>query len=311
MLRNKQLTHFNSHIQSFEVARAVTFGVVLSVLIVLANFGLQQLYSTLTSNTPARSALASSATKPPQNSRQVLPAPAPSAQTQPDKPSSQELQAVLDKWQQDYKDADFGVVVQESASGGRSASLQPDVVFEGASLYKLYLADYVYSKVAQGSFSLSDTFGTSWTLGSCLKIMIEVSDNACAEAVGSAVGWKNFHNYVRSSGFSNTVMSPYNQTTAADMAKYLKKLYEGSLIDPAYANDLLSYMRKQMYRSAIPAGVSGVAVANKVGFKENIWHDAAIVYHPKGDYVLVVLSQGSGTAPIKDLSSRISDFMNR
>ncbi len=227
------------------------------------------------------------------------------------KPSSDDLQALLNIWQADYKGATFGVVVKELGGTSRSASLKSDTAFDAASLYKLYLAYYLYNKIDKGVYSLSSTVGSSQSLGTCLKLMITVSDNNCGESIGYAIGWRTLQNFAHAAGFSETTLSGYNTTTASDVAKYLEKLEKGELIRSDFRDRLLGYMRAQIYRAAIPAGVPGVEVADKVGFLTYAWNDAAIVYHPKGTYVLVVLSKNAGTAPIKDLSKRISDFMNQ
>jgi len=229
----------------------------------------------------------------------------------PTGPSSEDLQTLLNKWQQDYPASNVGVVIKELSGSKSSASLNADTRFEAASLYKLYLADYLYANVDKGIYSLSGSIGTSTNLQTCIKLMITISDNNCGESIGYGIGWLTLHRFVRASGFSSTTMINHNQTTAVDMASYLEKLENGQLLSAAFRDDLLSYMKGQIYRSAIPAGVPDISVADKVGFKDNVWNDAAIVYHPKGTYILVVLSSGLGSSAIKDLSSRASSLMSQ
>ena len=54
----------------------------------------------------------------------------------------------------------------------------------------------------------------------------------------------------------------------------------------------------------MPAGASG-SVADKVGFLNGLLHDAAIVYSPKGDYALTVMSDGSSWANIAEITRKI------
>ena len=63
-------------------------------------------------------------------------------------------------------------------------------------------------------------------------------------------------------------------------------------------------MKRNVYRQGIPAGASGT-VADKVGFLNGLLHDAAIVYSPKGTYVLVILTNGSSWANIAELTKKI------
>lgn len=290
------------------VIRDVGLAVIISSSVVAANLGVQRYKSGIRVKEPAAAAQTTTPIKAPQQSAPAAPV---ALSTTPAKPSSADLQAMLDKWQQDYKSAKFGVVIKELDGDKRSASLQADTTFEAASLYKLYLSDYLYTKIAQGRYSLASSLGAGRSLGSCIELMITISDNNCGESIGYNIGWYTLHNFVRNAGFSHTSMVGYNRTSASDVASYLEQLYNGSLLNPSASSDFLSYMKHQIYRTAIPAGVPGVAVADKVGFNFNNWHDAAIVYHPKGNYILAVLSAGSGTGPIRDLSSRINDFMNQ
>ena len=53
-------------------------------------------------------------------------------------------------------------------------------------------------------------------------------------------------------------------------------------------------MKRQQYRSGIPAGIGGNGtVADKVGFRDSYLHDAGIVYSGKGDYAFVIMTSGS------------------
>ena len=65
-------------------------------------------------------------------------------------------------------------------------------------------------------------------------------------------------------------------------------------------------MKRQVYRKGLPAGV-GVPVADKVGFLEGYLHDSAIVYSPKGVYILVIYSNGSSWGAIADAAKKIHE----
>src|SRR3989344_62988 len=245
------------------------------------------------------------------DSNSALPTPAPLEEIAT-KPDSSDLQVVLDRWQGDYPAAKFGVVVSELTGPKRKSNLSPITQFRAASIYKLYIADYIYDQVSNGNISLSSTLGMYRSVGDCIKPMIVVSDNACGESLGGAIGWTRLNNYVHSAGFVDTNLVPVNVTTAADVAKYLEQLYDGTLISNAeLSKQLLSHMSVQKFRSAIPAGVPGVPVADKVGYIPGVWNDGAIVYGPKSTYVLVVLSQNSRSSAIKDLSTRVADILNQ
>ncbi len=286
---------------NIEILRSMLMGMIVSGLVV-ASVNVAKLY-----HAPALTLQ--------QNDTATAPTPSPAVNAvvpkpKPTKPSSRDLQKLLNSWQADYPHASFGVVVKELGGSKRSASINPDKEFFAASLYKLYEADYLYSKISNGAFNLSSVVGSSHSLGTCLQLMIVVSDNACPEAIGYELGWSNLQSFVSSQGFNETSMAPI-ATSANDTADFLTRLAQGSLLSSSFSDDLITNMSHQIFRSGIPAGSSGIKVADKVGFNYGYWHDAAIVYHPKGRYVLVVLTKDTGPSAIADLAARINKFMNR
>lgn len=225
-------------------------------------------------------------------------------------PTSLDLQKVLDKWRKDYPAGTVSVYVKEIDGSNLSASINSHEQYEAASLYKLFLSQYLYSKIQAGTLSRGDYFGSSRTVGTCLEVMITVSDNECGESIGGYVGWGTLHSFVGSQDFSETSMVNYNRTTAYDIAKFLEKLESGRLVSANHKSELIANMKNQTFDQAIPAGVPNLSVANKTGNKASYWHDGAIVYHPKGTYVLAVMTNGSSTSAISELSKRIASFMN-
>lgn len=224
--------------------------------------------------------------------------------------SNRGLQILIQDWQSDTG-LSTGVVVRELTGKRRSANLNGSQSFLSASIAKLYLTHYLYNGIEKGSWSSGSKFGTSSTVGSCIQAMIVVSNNECFHAIGANRGWSNVTNFAWSKGFSSTNPNPSVYTTTAnDTASYMQQLYNGSLVGNTHRPQLLGYMRSQIYRSAIPAGSRG-AVADKPGFWGGYWHDAAIVYHPKTTYVLVVMTSGGSPSQIADLSARISNYMNK
>jgi len=197
-----------------------------------------------------------------------------------------------------------------SLDGAISGSANADSRFTSASIYKMYLADIVYNKVSRGELTLGDPINGT-TIQGCIEVMIVRSDNPCAVALGSLVGWGANDGFLRGQGFNSTAFVSGGQlTTARDTANLLSKLMAGSLIAGDYKNQLLGYMNRNIYRAGIPAGSNG-SVADKVGFMDGLFHDAAVVNHPKGTYILVIMSKGSSFGNIADLARKISNVMDQ
>jgi len=200
----------------------------------------------------------------------------------------------------------FGVSFSELSGAGRSAAHNQDRIFTTASTYKLFVAFSTLKLIDSGKYKWTDKIVDGRDLNTCFDDMIVKSDNACAEALLEKVGREKLDNDLRSIGLTrSTFRAKSNQTTAAELASFLTKMQDGDLpIKTSSRDRLLSAMKRQQYRQGIPAGASGTA-ADKVGFLNGLLHDAAIVYSPKGTYVLVVLSDGSSWANIADITKKI------
>jgi beta-lactamase class A len=194
-------------------------------------------------------------------------------------------------------------------TGDRDASVNGNKQFTSASTYKLFVAYAVFKEIEAGNMSWSDTINGK-TVSKCFEDMIVVSDNNCAKAFGESIGWNVIDTMMDGLGLTNTQVQGGNHlTTANDLARFLYKLETGSLLSSADRTKLIDLMKRQIYRSGIPAG-TGVTTADKVGFLDALLHDAAIVYGPK-PYVLVVLSDGSSWSQVADAAKQIQAFMGQ
>lgn len=175
--------------------------------------------------------------------------------------------------------------------GGASVNVNGNKQFEAASTYKLYVAYSVLRAVENGQMSWSDTVAGR-SAEKCLEDMIVVSDNDCPVAFKTKLGgWSVVENQAHAIGVSSrtSLTGPTLLTTANDLSFFLYRLQSGSLLNSSSTDRLLGLMKRQKYRDGIPAG-TGLPVADKVGFVDNVIHDAGIVYSPKGTYVLVVMT---------------------
>jgi beta-lactamase class A len=224
--------------------------------------------------------------------------------------SSKGLQALLDYW--DANNGGTWGIVLKTTDGSISANLNPNRQFISASVYKIYVAYVVYTKTDNGELSMSAQTGNGYTVAGCLDLMIVRSDNACANELGNMIGWDANDGMLHAKGFGLTTIAQGGKlTTAQDAANYLLQLQGGTLLSNGNKDDLLYKMGHNIYRYAIPAGSPGMHSANKLGAAGAYNHDVAIVYHPKGTYVLSVFSQGSNHASIRELARQVTNVMNQ
>lgn len=208
-----------------------------------------------------------------------------------------------------FAGADYAVQVVSMANDATIVSIDPEQQFTGASTYKLFVAYSMISAVENGTMTWDTPFNGQ-TLGSCFDTMIVNSDNACPLA------WLNMKNpltvqqEMRDAGFMNSGFADDSYVTAGDLADYLTRLYKGTFMDSDSRAKLLEDMTTQVYRSGIPTGIGERGtVADKVGFLYGLFHDAAIVYSDKGDYVMVILTDGSSWGAIAQAAGAIYDAL--
>lgn len=194
----------------------------------------------------------------------------------------------------------YGIVVK-NLSTGETASINPDTPMESASLYKLFAADAVYSDIEHGRLSPGQAAGgaTNKNISECLTAMITISDNDCGQALGTLVGWGNVQNpRLSAEGYKATDLNGvYPKTSPTDVATLFERLYSNSLNSPSSNAAFLDLLKAQQVNDRLPVGLpSGTVIAHKTGNIDGYVHDAGIIYGPKANFLVVVMS-GSWDAP--------------
>ena len=188
--------------------------------------------------------------------------------------------------------SNFGIVVTNLKTG-ETASLNPNQQMESASLYKLFVAQRIYQRIDLGQLQYDDQAGggSADNIGQCLAVMISISDNTCGRALGTILNWGAQDEALDAEGYANTDLATPQQTSAADVSKLMESLYKGTLLSPDSTQRFLSLLKDQKVNNRLPTGLpEGTVIAHKTGDLDNFVHDAGIVYGPKTDYLVVVLS---------------------
>jgi len=194
---------------------------------------------------------------------------------------------------------------------GSVVSARGDSSYHPASTYKLYVAYSLLKRIESGDMNWDGSSTGGKTISQCFDLMIVNSDNTCAEWFGSTIGWNTITSEVRAIGLASTdVGYGTKSSTANDETKFLVQLQNCSFLQQAECDRLIGAMKRQVYRSGIPAGV-GVTVADKVGFLDGLLHDAAIIYAPNKTYTLTILTNGSSWANIADAAKQINALVSR
>lgn len=222
-------------------------------------------------------------------------------------PTDDGLSALLTNFAKDHAGT-FGVSFIELDGKRRHASYNENKSFVTASTYKLFVAYGTLRRVDAGEWGWDDpNIANGRNLATCFDDMIVKSDNECAKALLSKIGYQTITNEVKAIGLSDTsfVSDVTPHSTAANESLFLAQLELGQLpLSSASRDRMLGAMKRNIYRQGIPAGASG-PVADKVGFLWGLLHDASIVYSPGGTYVLVILTDGSSWRTIADFTREI------
>ena len=228
--------------------------------------------------------------------------------------TSRGLQQLIDDWTASHASLEPAVAFREIDGFQRSAGKDADVSYFSASVYKVFPAWYVLKQIDEGKLDPNGTIAGGFNLKDCFYNMIHISDSKCSEAIVNKYGgWGSMDALARDHGIQGITLSSGVTITANGMTNFLHKLDGGQLLSIERTNYLLDAMKRQKYRTGIPAGSAG-EVADKVGYqpKTYSWHDAGIVYHPKGKYTLVILTHKGATLPaLSTLARQISDTLDR
>lgn len=204
---------------------------------------------------------------------------------------------------------------------------------ESASLIKLYVMGAVMQEIQNGNLEMNDT------TKHLLDEMITVSDNSATNELVRYLnkdhdhkkGMKKVNAFIKAQGFEYTHeyngledtslwydADTKNTTSAKDCGRLLERIYRGEFISHLASRQMEELLLNQQVTYKIPSTIpSESRVANKTGETSDCENDAAIVYTPKGDYILCIMScevssKSSAVDSLQEMSSLIySYFMNR
>ncbi|MCX8008387.1 MAG: class A beta-lactamase-related serine hydrolase [Patescibacteria group bacterium] len=237
------------------------------------------------------------------------------------------LPILIDKYFNDG-DGKFSIVIQHFQTGEYYAINEHDI-FQPASLYKLWVMATTMEKIQNGELSkdtqltenvqsLNEAFQissesaelkegiVSYTVYDAINQMIGISHNYAALLLSKTIRNKTVQSFLDTNGFYESKIGQPPQITAADTALFLKKLYHGELINPELSQEMLSILKKQKITRKLPKHLpKHISIAHKTGELGQYSHDAGIVFHETGDYMIVVLTETQD--PLKT-EERIADF---
>ena len=222
---------------------------------------------------------------------------------------------------------------------GKTWEYNPDRLFPSASLIKLPIMAAVFEKINAGELTLDTQMkltrrvrwggsgslkwardGTSLSVMEILYKMIAESDNTATRMFIEQLGIDFlqqefariglFHTKIYPEGLSLTSgrVTRENYTTAREMAGLLERIYDGKLINKESSGQMLDVLKQNKSRSRLRRGLPiGWEIGHKTGLLRRSCHDVGIVFPPRGDYIIAVLTSNvPNYSSAKDFISRVA-----
>lgn len=228
--------------------------------------------------------------------------------------------------QADKYAGDAAYIIKDLNSGQLVES-RPGRVFPSASLIKLPIMCAAFQAVEEGRLGLSApvtlqredrrggsgklkfaSAGTVFTNRELLEAMIVHSDNTATELIVRQLGISYLQQtfaklglqdtQIHADGFrlSSRPVEEDNLTSPRDMAFLLEKIYRRELVTAEASDQMLEILKHQHLRDRLPRFLpNGWQIAHKTGLLRKACHDVGIVFTPKGDYMICVLTNHDRT----------------
>ncbi len=217
-----------------------------------------------------------------------------------------------------------------------SMGINESEIFTGASVNKLPIMAALYNGAQNGNINFDqvitlqsediqdygtgsiryDPPGTTYTVKTLIRLMMQKSDNTAAFLLGNyVVGLPTVQSVINSWGLTQTDMIN-NKTSNKDMELLIRKIYNNNVTNPALTAEMLGFMKDSDFENRIPGNLpTGVTVYHKIGNGDTgEVHDIGIVVHDTVTYYIGILTSNAGdmdaTAKLEaKISKIVYDFL--
>ena len=254
--------------------------------------------------------------------------------------NSKELESIV-QTQLSNSQGDYAVAIKNLKTGERYY-FNEHKIFETASLYKLFVMGTVFRKIQDGNLSQNDILSQkiailnqkfrissesaeltegdiSLPIESALTRMITISDNYSALLLAEKVRLSQVAIFLTQNGLIESHVGTKGETpetSAFDVSLFFEKLYKEELASKQYTQAMLTLLKNQKLNGKLPKYLpQNINVSHKTGELGRLSHDAGIVYTPKGEYVIVVLTETprplEANENIAVISKSVYDYFTR
>lgn len=220
-------------------------------------------------------------------------------------------------------------VVVKNLKTGEFYNLDEKHVYMSASLYKLWTMGTVFQQIEDGKLTMDKTLSSSIpslnaafnlgdeaeatqgaiteTVNEALEQMITISHNYSALLLTVAIKNANVQKFLTDNQLTNSKTGSPPKTTPEDITKYYEKLYKGELVSKTASSEMINILKRQELNDRIPKYLpKNTSIAHKTGELYTVKHDAGIVFSPKGDYIIVMMSDTKDMSHAAEIEANVS-----
>lgn len=205
--------------------------------------------------------------------------------------------------------------------------------YQTGSLYKLWIMADAFKQIQDGILtgdqilsddvdSLNKTFdidpdladltegAITLSVHDALNQMITISHNYAALLLTQKIKLSSVAAFLKDNGFKESTVGAKEgppASTPYDIALFFEKLYKTQLANEQYTKEMIDLLKNQQLNNKLSRYLpQNIDIAHKTGEINSVSHDAGIVFTPKGDYIIVVLSNTDLPAAAEDRIARVS-----
>lgn len=214
-----------------------------------------------------------------------------------------------------------GIVILNPSNGQRFA-INPHMVFPAASMIKIPIMYEIMHQAAAGNLDLEqllivkDEFrvdgagilkelrpGISMTIKELVTLMIILSDNTATNMLIDLLGMSAVNKTMKDLGLQSTILrrqmmdfaaaaaGQENDTTAADLALLLTRIYRNTDLPASYGSMMIDILSRQQIKDKLPFFLpEEIPIAHKTGTLPGVEHDGGILFLPSSPYVICILT---------------------
>ena len=209
---------------------------------------------------------------------------------------------------------------------GKQSFIYNDKQFRSASMIKVFILAKAMEAINEGKLNEDQIIilneadkvggagsligypdGAELTISELLRLMIIQSDNTATNIIIDVLGMDEINEYIKREGYTQSVLnrkmmdpSPIqdnkrNYTSAKDLGIFFAKLYKHQCVNPYLDNKMIDLLVEQMDKDCFPEALPERKIAHKTGELMELYHDGGIIYSPKHNYVLCILTDNIQT----------------